>query len=426
MRQCVLWGLTLLVACSPSDDNGLFDPVETGPSEAGADSVQVATSSGTALGTTGGPTSVGGAGPGAEPMNTASDGGNGGGDPAGNGGESTVTVASSGDSEPGGVEDGSGGGGSGGTGVGEGSEGGSSGGGPSSTGTFDGEPPSIVAVSPVDGASGVHADATIVVTFSEPMDDMATEAGYSSDELPVSAVSFQWNEARDEVTIVPEEPLPYTDVATLDAPAQAFTFGFGDPAADLAGNALTPARFAFSTLRRAQFSIGAEEGEQFSGSRRSDDSDGVGNCAPSADVVCAGDSVAESNVQYWGFVTFDLADLPANAEVELAQLFAEIQTLVGNPFSMGVVRVEHVRFSAIDAAAMQVAPLSEVGILAESGEPGELLSIDVTEALAADLGVVELNQYRLRFDEATDGDFNADALVLARDSLLLAVTLLVP
>jgi hypothetical protein len=54
------------------------------------------------------------------------------------------------------------------------------------------ERPSIVSVTPTDGAVGVSNEQPIVVTFSTPMDRQATERAYQSEGIPSSSVSFSW------------------------------------------------------------------------------------------------------------------------------------------------------------------------------------------------------------------------------------------
>ncbi len=293
--------------------------------------------------------------------------------------------------------------------------------------TLDTEPPVIVALSPRANANGVHADAHIVVTFSEPMQTESVESAYESNALPSSDVTMAWNDAGTELSIVPDSPLAYANVDDLSEPALEYSFEFSSSATDLAGNALSGTRaFEFSTLRRISFALDAETSNNLSGSWRSNDSSGVGNCAPSAKVVCAGDSVATNDVQYFGFATFDLSALPPVAELEAARLSAEIYQIVGDPFSLGALRVEQVAFEAIGVSAMQSDALAVFGVLAEDGRPGDLLSLQASEAARATLAQGQLAQFRFRFEEASDGDRAPDAVVLSRDSLSLDLVVLTP
>lgn len=54
----------------------------------------------------------------------------------------------------------------------------------------DTTPPTVVSISPANGATAIESDANIIITFSEGMDQAATEAAYQSADLPTSEVSF--------------------------------------------------------------------------------------------------------------------------------------------------------------------------------------------------------------------------------------------
>jgi uncharacterized protein YceK len=50
--------------------------------------------------------------------------------------------------------------------------------------------PTVVSISPPNGAKGVKDDENIIITFSEKMDKAATQAAYQSADLPASEVTF--------------------------------------------------------------------------------------------------------------------------------------------------------------------------------------------------------------------------------------------
>lgn len=299
----------------------------------------------------------------------------------------------------------------------------SSQGGAATGGTVDTEPPAIVQVTPADGASGVESTAVIVVQFNEPMDPLATASAYSSESLPADAVTSSWNPAGDELTITPKRPLSLAELKNPKQPALEYSFGFSSEATDLAGNPLEPATFGFTTLRRLALSIAAEREQSLSGARRSDDSPGVGSCAPVEQVVCGGDSVAAMDVQYFGFATFDTSKLPIAHALERAVLRAEIREIVGEPFDLGAFTVELVEFDAIGGEAMRSPALSTPETLALEGLPGDELSCDLTLVLASELDSDKV-QLRFRFEEASDDDRAPDALIIDVDSLELEVVLL--
>jgi hypothetical protein len=287
----------------------------------------------------------------------------------------------------------------------------------------DTEPPRIVQVTPADGASGVEATALIEVQFNEPMDPLTTASAYSSESLPPEAVTLSWNSAGDTLTITPQAPLELAELKNPKQPALEYSYGFSSEATDLAGNPLEAAKFGFTTLRRLGLSLDAEREQSLSGARRSDDSPGVGSCAPVEEVVCGGDSVADTDVQYFGFATFDTSELPSVHALEQAVLHAEISEVVGAPFDLGAFTVELVQFEAISAAAIRSPALSTPVTLALEGLPGDELGCDLTEVLASELASPSV-QLRFRFEETSDRDSSPDALIIDVDSLELELVLL--
>ena len=100
-------------------------------------------------------------------------------------------------------------------------------------------PPTVVSVSPADGSIGVTADAKIIVTFSKPMDQAATQAAYQSADLPSTGVTFDWNAAATEMTVKPNAPLIYATGSDPNAVvAKAYAFRLTSTAKDKTGNAL--------------------------------------------------------------------------------------------------------------------------------------------------------------------------------------------
>jgi hypothetical protein len=108
--------------------------------------------------------------------------------------------------------------------------------------TGDHNPPALVSVSPADGASGVPADAVIVVVFTEAMDQASVEAAWSSADLPASDVAFGWNPDGDTLTVTPDAPLELAEGVGLDpsvVDARGYAFTIAATAADVAGNPAT-------------------------------------------------------------------------------------------------------------------------------------------------------------------------------------------
>jgi len=104
-------------------------------------------------------------------------------------------------------------------------------------GAVDTTPPTVVATSPATTAAGVAAGAVLSVTFSEPMDvGTVTVTLTPSASLGVPA----WSSGNKVVTYTPTAPL---------APGTAYTASVAGK--DLAGNALTPPPWGFSTAAAA-------------------------------------------------------------------------------------------------------------------------------------------------------------------------------
>lgn len=289
--------------------------------------------------------------------------------------------------------------------------------------------PTIVSVSPANGATGVQSDAVIVITFSEPMNQALTQQAYQSEGIPSSQVAFSWNDAGTELTITPANALAYATGADPAAvPARRFSFFVSASAEDLEGHKLqSPQELSFSIFRQIETTFLAVQNRALSGSFRSDDTYGQGDCARGEINMCVGDSgLGSVDEQYKGFMSFDLSAIPAaTAQVVDARLSLEITARAGNPFSqLGGLMLERTRFDAINFQAFDAEALEDLGRIATAGNQGTVLNVDVKGAVAAD--VSELSQYRLHFEDLTDGDGSADVIVSAWDTQRLSVTYLLP
>lgn len=101
------------------------------------------------------------------------------------------------------------------------------GGGSAGNAVLDNLRPSIVSITPDDGASGVDVVTSIRITFSEPMDRKSVEAAF--DVSPVLAGRFVWSQNDTVLTFIPDRALDYHTKYSL-----AMTTG----SADRAGNRL--------------------------------------------------------------------------------------------------------------------------------------------------------------------------------------------
>jgi len=200
-------------------------------------------------------------------------------------------------------------------------------------------------------------------------------------------------------------------------------------ATDVEGRGLSaPFESSFSLLRRVEFTLFALQDRDLSGSFRSNDTYGAGACARAQINMCVGDvRVGGDNEQYKGFISFELDALPEGAQSVEAALTLEITGISGNPFGgLGGLVLEHARFDVIGAEAFSANALDEMGLIANGGGTGTLVSADVASAFRADRGERAMTQYRLRFEDATDGDNNSDAIVSAWDTQTIDVSYLIP
>jgi hypothetical protein len=291
--------------------------------------------------------------------------------------------------------------------------------------------PTIVDVSPSDGATGVPAAAVVTLTFSKPMNTIAVQAAYGSSDLPPSAVTFSWSAGNTVLQIAPNQPLTLaagTSPAATTAKHYAFEIGTG--AVDESGDPLPPFSSGFSTLRAVTQTLGAVQDRSLTGNWRSDDVYGDNSCTQSGSTTtCIGDS-SNSNSTYRGFVTFDLSALPAQTEgFSTAQLGMSVDNMRGSPFAdLGSLVVEHVSFGSISLDAFNSAALSSAISLSSSATlgVGAQLDFDVLSPATADLPSLGRSQFRFRFTTATNSDASGDLIEVLWATESLTVTCLIP
>jgi hypothetical protein len=276
-------------------------------------------------------------------------------------------------------------------------------------------PPFIVSVSPANGAKGVEGDATLVITFSEPMDEAATESAYLSEDLPSSDVSFAWNADSTVLTITPLLALELaTGVDPEAVTALDYTYVVSDLARDKAGESLLARAFSFSTAREITQTFAAIQDRDLTGNFRSNGSYGNGDCARNNQTtVCIGDSAMPADFQFMGFMSFDLRSLPSDlTRITMAELSLEVLDSPGNAFnSLGDMLADHVSFDIIGTDAFGAAPIDSLGVIATNANDGALIALDVLGAVESDRVAERMSQFRLRFEEVTDDDGNADVIV---------------
>ncbi|WP_192930894.1 Ig-like domain-containing protein [Deinococcus sp. AJ005] len=287
--------------------------------------------------------------------------------------------------------------------------------------------PSVVSITPASGATGVAKDANIVVTFSEKMNQAATQAAYQSTDLPAASVTFSWNAGGTALTINPNADLAYT------ALGKTYSFSLSTTATDIAGNALPATNSNFKTFKQITTTLSSTPA--LDGRVRSD-----GEVVTNDGSLYIGDSATVGNATYRSYLSFDLAGLPAaltSANILAANLTVNQYAVAGSPYTdldVGAsdLMLDHVNYgTSLTAADFDPTVYSNQGDIISSPTLGNYTK-SVLSALKDDRTNSRVrSQYRLRFAKLTDGDGNADIAYLrsgdsATDKPSLVVTYLIP
>jgi len=282
--------------------------------------------------------------------------------------------------------------------------------------------PQVLAIEPANNAVGVRENASIKLTFSEPMDTASVEAAFSAPQI--GAVTFIWNLSNTEVTIVPGSPLRYADgVGDDPSVVQALTYELvlQTSAVSQQGMPLAAATASvFSTLKQMDTTA------PIYGDMTMHVSNTGSIALPDTDLR-VGDGVA--NTMSRGLITFNLSAITDRAvEIESARLRAIKTSVVGDPFAINPsISSYHISFTD-PVAGYSVEPLATMGTFASASTGG--VSEDVTSAVADDLAHrvdrQQMSQFRIQFDAGTDGDGGQDYAVFGRNTLELKLRYLSP
>lgn len=295
--------------------------------------------------------------------------------------------------------------------------------------------PTVVSITPEDGATGQLADIEVVIVFSEKMDRVTVDGALDAGSM--GPVNLIWNDADDTLTIIPETPLAYAVGSGNDpgdVEANAYSLVLGKEAEDVAGNQLgTDLEIEFTTLKRMSMTL-----EPATAWSRVITPTGLFENFNTEDPFGVGDTSGDIGVR--SAITFDLSLLPGSTHSIESATFATRQMLEGisgTPFAdLGsAVLLDHVTYpelvgeNAINAAynSSQTA-LSELGALYTQGQV--VVELDVSDAVADDFEHVMDRGYRsqflARFELATNEDASTDGTVFSRELLELQVDYLHP
>jgi hypothetical protein len=256
--------------------------------------------------------------------------------------------------------------------------------------------PQVLAISPPAGATGVRADIKLVITFSEAMNPAATEAAFTSSDIPMR--TFAWNPGHTVLTVTPAAPLEY--VVGRDAPPRSYAFSLTTTASDAAGNKLVqPSAVSFTTLRRLDLKLLAVPALSGSVSEGGD----VDRDAEFLELNCAS---AANGQEMIALLTFDLGSLPDDlVELQSAALgTTQILLDATQVFPTPAIEVGQVHYGTLDGAAFTAAS-TRVGTLGKStGTRWRAEGTPLRDAVWTDYGNRDSNsartQLRLRVDAA--------------------------
>lgn len=286
-------------------------------------------------------------------------------------------------------------------------------------------PPTVVSTTPANNATGVAPDATIVIAFSKPMDQTATQNAWTSADLPAGQVTFAWNTAGTELTVTPNQGLPVamgTGLNPAGVTAEEIAFAITTGATDMTGQALaTQLSSQFSTFRRFTHDVGIIDGLT-----QSVVNDGTVISPPSGAV---GDSNF-SNTYFRMFVSFALPMLPNGAMLRRAELRGTQESVQGTPYaSFGALKTQHVNFAAFDVNTFSATPIATAADFANTAAL-EAKTADVTPRVIDDYANLAArgnrSQYRLEFTTGTNNDGDRDLAVFTRTAFALRLTYTVP
>lgn len=292
--------------------------------------------------------------------------------------------------------------------------------------------PVLVSSVPAQGATGVHADTQVVLTFSEPMDPGTFVEALDTSTL--GAVYTDWNDDYTVLTLTPGQPLEYAegDGDPAETEALSYRVSLDTSARDQDGNPLDVEHdIRFTTYKAMHGAVGPihELTRVMTPSEL---------LFQDTDPLVVGDDSADIALRT--SLSFDLTGIPADADRITGAVITTRQMVGdtwGTPYTdLGVLVLDHVAFDGLDDSGAvnaafntsQVAFDSYVGFASSLEDVS--IAFDVTDAVDADLAdraaSLDRSQFLLYFDGYTDLNGDDDRAVFDRNALQLEVDYLVP
>lgn len=301
---------------------------------------------------------------------------------------------------------------------------------------LDTTPPTIVSISPENGAVGVRADTAVVIEFSEPMDQLSVQNTLDTSDL--AGVQFSWSDGGKIITITPDEPLAYaegTDPAEVDALVYVVTLG--SAAADEAGNTVDSGiQTIFSTMREISVTVGIDDA--MTASLTPGEVYQIGD----NDIYAGDDGEGALAKGIRGAITMDISVVHQDAEeIVSASLLAFQSGFNGNVWvELGAMLIDHASFDVASddwatATDLECNAAFNNGALASAGtlmadEEDINVELDVTAFVQDDLDNradrADRSQYIVRMFDDLNLDENLDGVSILRESLEMDIVYLVP
>ena len=276
----------------------------------------------------------------------------------------------------------------------------------------DTTPPAVVSISPDNGAVGVHSDTTIVILFSEAMNEDSVESGVSVSSVLDGDLDFSWNDNRTQLTVTPGTELVYATGTDPDsATAREYSVTIGMEAMDVEGNGIeAPFTSSFATLRQITEEL-TQTNSAYYYTYNIATGKGVDICADDS-AFHIGKMVNTGSSGTWhGLAAFETALANAIVQIDNVEMQLTQDAPDGDFYASGTVELEQLEYQTIDSSIRDAIPKMDLGTFCDS------------DVFAADFADGQTN-FLFRFN-GTGGTNNTFAMLRCQ-SFVLTVQYLLP